>query len=374
MKGSLRIARIAGIDIGIHYTWILIFLLITWSLAVGYFPEEFPGWGMAVYWVTSVVAALLLFVSVLLHELAHSLVAKTRGLPVKSITLYLLGVIRNLESEPEKPGLEFAIAIVGPLSSLAIAAIFWGVDKLGLAPDGPVKATVDYLVTINILLAAFNILPGFPLDGGRVLRSIIWGATNDLKKATGIASAVGQVFGWLMIAGGVFMALTGNLMGGIWLVFIGWFLNGSAEAARRELEMRSLWLNVRVASVMNERPDIIEPNAPIAKLVNEIYVRKGIRYAPVADDGRLVGIVTLNDIRKISPAEWQMTPVSRIMIHGQTRRQYEAGGQSDGGAQRQPAPGGGGGPACRHALPGGRHPLRAGTLRAGAAIIGSIND
>jgi Zn-dependent protease/CBS domain-containing protein len=313
MKGSLRIARIAGIDIGIHYTWILIFLLITWSLAVGYFPEEFPGWDMAVYWVTSVVAALLLFVSVLLHEFAHSLVAKSRGLPVKSITLFLLGGISNLESEPEKPGLEFAIAIVGPLSSLAIAAIFWGVDKLGLAPDGPVKATVDYLVTINILLAAFNILPGFPLDGGRVLRSIIWGATNDLKKATGIASAVGQVFGWLMIAGGVFMALTGNLMGGIWLVFIGWFLNGSAEAARRELEMRSLWLNVRVAGVMNERPDIIDPNAPIVKLVNEIYVRKGIRYAPVAEEGRLVGIVTLNDIRKISPAEWQMTPVSRIM-------------------------------------------------------------
>lgn len=313
MKGSLRIARIAGIDISIHYTWILIFLLITWSLAIGYFPEEFPGWQTWLYWATSVVAALLLFISVLLHELAHSLVAKSRGLAVKSITLFLLGGISNLESELEKPGLEFEVAIVEPLSSLAIAAIFWGADKLGYVPAGPVKATVDYLVTVNILLAAFNILPGFPLDGGRVLRSIIWGATNDLKKATNIASTVGQVFGWLMIAAGVFMALTGSLMNGIWLAFIGWFLNGSAEAARRELELRSIWLNVRVGSVMNDRPETIEPNAPIAKLVNEIYMRRGVRAAPVVEEGKLVGMATLSDIKKIPPAEWQTTPVARIM-------------------------------------------------------------
>jgi Zn-dependent protease/CBS domain-containing protein len=313
MKGSLRIARIAGIDIRIHYTWILIFVLITWSLAVSYFPTEYPGWDGAVYWITSMVAALLLFVSVLIHELAHSIIAKSRGLPVKSITLFLLGGISNLENEPENPGLEFMVAISGPLSSLALAGIFWGVGISGMAEPEPVKATVNYLVIINILLAAFNILPGFPLDGGRVLRSIIWGTTGNLQKATNIASVVGQVFGWLMIALGVFWALGGNLMSGIWLIFIGWFLNGSAEAARRELELRSLWLNVRVASVMNDRPEIIEPQEPIEKLVNEIYLKRGLRSAPVIDDGKLAGIVTLSDLRRVPQDEWRATPVSRAM-------------------------------------------------------------
>ena len=313
MKGSLRVARIAGIDIGIHYTWILIFVLITWSLAVGFFPVEYPGWADWLYWLTSIVAGLLLFVSVLIHELAHSLVAKSRGLPVKNITLFLLGGVSNLETEPEKPGVEFAVSIVGPLASVAIAGVFWLVYTFNLIPIVSAIAIAKYLAIVNILLAAFNILPGFPLDGGRVLRAIIWGATNDLKKATNIASTVGQVFGWIMIAVGVVMALTGNLISGIWLGLIGWFLNGAAEASRRELELRSLWLNVRVSNVMNDKPEIIEPGAPIEKLVNEIYVRRGLRSAPVVEDGRLKGIVTLADIKKIPMAEWRNTSVSSVM-------------------------------------------------------------
>lgn len=313
MKGSLRIARIAGIDISIHYTWILIFALVTWSLGIGYFPVAYPGWATWLYWLTSVTAALLLFVSVIVHELAHSLVAKSRGLPVKSITLFLLGGVSNLETEPEKPGVEFTVAIVGPLASVAIAALFWVVDYFNLVPVGAFKAISEYLVTVNVLLAAFNILPGFPLDGGRILRSIIWGATNDLKKATNIASIVGQVFGWIMIVAGVAMALTGDLMGGIWLAFIGWFLNSAAEASRREMELRSLWLNVRVSSVMNDRPETIEPGTAVEKLVNELYVKRGLRYAPVVEDGRLQGIVTLADVKKVPLEEWRNTPVSGIM-------------------------------------------------------------
>jgi Zn-dependent protease len=313
IKGSLRVARIAGIDIGIHYTWFIIFVLITWSLAVGYFPIEYPGWGEPVYWLTSAAAALLLFISVLIHELAHSLVAKSRGLQVRSITLFLLGGVSNLENEPEKPGVEFAIAIVGPLTSVALAGLFWGADMLGLAPAGPLRATALYMAEINVLLAAFNILPGFPLDGGRVLRAIIWGMTGDLKKATDIAAMVGQVFGWLMIGLGVFWVLAGNLMGGIWLVFIGWFLNTSAEASRRELELRSLWLNVRVANVMNNNPETVGPASPVEALVNEIYIQKGIRVAPVVDDGRLLGIVSLADVKRLAPGEWRNTPVAKVM-------------------------------------------------------------
>jgi Zn-dependent protease/CBS domain-containing protein len=313
MKGSLRIGRIAGIDIAIHYTWLLIFILITWSLAAGYFPEQYKGWEVWLYWVTAAVAAFLLFFSVLFHELAHSLVAKSQGLPVKSITLFLLGGISNLEKEPEKPGLEFTIAIVGPLSSVLLAFIFKAVDFLGYATLGPVKAVVDYMFTLNVLLAAFNVLPGFPLDGGRVLRAIIWGATNDLKKATNIATIVGQVFGWIFIIGGVVMALAGDFMGGIWLVLIGWFLNGAAEASRRELELRSMWLNVRVASVMNDRPETVEPSAPVSLLVNDVYIKRGLRVTPVVHEDSLQGIVTIADIKKVSPSDWPTTSVGKIM-------------------------------------------------------------
>jgi Zn-dependent protease/CBS domain-containing protein len=313
MKGSLRIARIAGIDIGIHYTWIIIFILIAWSLAAGYFPVEYPGWEDLIYWATAVVAALLLFVSVLIHELAHSLVARSRGVPVKSITLFLLGGLSNLEAEPEKPGVEFAIAIAGPLTSVALAGLFWALDLTGLAAGGPAKATIIYLIEVNVLLAAFNILPGFPLDGGRVLRAILWGVTGDLRKATNIAAAIGQVFGWAMIALGVFWSLTDNIMGGIWLVFIGWFLNSAAEASKREVELRAIWLNVRVASVMNDHPETIEGSSNVEFLVNDIYIKKGIRAAAVVEGGKLLGIVTLVDIKKLAPGAWRTTPVSSIM-------------------------------------------------------------
>jgi len=313
MKGSLRIARIAGIDIGIHYTWIIIFILIAWSLAMGYFPAEYPGWEGFIYWVTAIVAALLLFISVLVHELAHSLMAMSRGVPVKSITLFLLGGVSNLEAEPEKPGVEFAIAIVGPITSVALAGLFWALDLTGLAVAGPVKATVVYMIEINVLLAAFNILPGFPLDGGRVLRAILWGATGDLRKATSIAAAIGQVFGWVMIALGIFWALTDNIMGGVWLIFIGWFLNSAAEASKQEVELRAIWLNVRVASVMNDRPETIGGSSNVEALVNDIYVKKGSRWAAVVDEGKLLGIVTLADIKKLAPAAWRTTTVSSVM-------------------------------------------------------------
>lgn len=313
MKGSLRIGRIAGIEIAIHYTWFLIFILITWSLAAGYFPVQYKGWEMWVYWITAAVAALLLFFSVLFHEVAHSLVARSQGLPVKNITLFLLGGISNLENEPEKPGVEFAVAIVGPLASVLLAGIFKLIDILGYTEAGPVKAVVDYMVMLNILLAAFNILPGFPLDGGRVLRSIIWGTTSDLKKATTIATVVGQIFGWILIIGGLIIALTGDFMGGIWTVLIGWFLNGAAEASRRELELRSIWLNVRVASVMNDRPETVEPSAPVSVLVNDIFIKRGVRVVPVTYDGLLQGIVTIADIKKIMPSDWPITSVGKIM-------------------------------------------------------------
>ena len=174
----------------------------------------------------------------LLHELAHSLVAKSRGIPVHSITLFILGGVSNLEEEPQKPAAEFAMAIVGPGTSLALALIFWGLTKLPVNHTTPVAAIISYMAYINLYLGAFNLLPGFPLDGGRVLRSILWGSTGNLIKATDIAARVGQVFGWAFIGLGVYLMISVSLFNGLWIAFIGWFLNSAADASRKEVNLR----------------------------------------------------------------------------------------------------------------------------------------
>jgi Zn-dependent protease len=215
MKASFKLFRIAGIDIGIHYTWIFIFILISWSLAAGIFPNLTQDQSPTIYWMMGIITALLLFVSVLLHELAHSLVAKARGMGVSSITLFIFGGVSNLEEEPEKPRTEFAMAIVGPLTSLVLGGIFFGVSIFLMGKIisynelfsntvtnnyTGIESVIGYLAWINVLLGIFNLLPGFPLDGGRVLRSILWGSTRSLIKATNIAGRVGQFFGWALIA------------------------------------------------------------------------------------------------------------------------------------------------------------------------------
>ena len=313
MKASLRLGRIAGIEIGIHYTWLLAFILIAWSLAQGFFPQVYPGWSLTTYWITGIVAALLLFVSVLLHELAHSLVAQARGLPVRSITLFIFGGVSNLEEEAERPAVEFAMTIVGPLTSLALAGIFLGLRQLIETPDSPLAAMLSYLWQINALLAAFNLLPGFPLDGGRVLRSILWGTTGDLVKATNIAATVGRLFGWGFIAFGVFQLLQGNFLGGLWIAFIGWFLSSAADASRREITLREHLSGVPVREVMDPNTETVSPQTPVEEVVRAIFLQGRRRAVPVCQDDRLVGIVTLTDVKELAQTKWAQTPVAEIM-------------------------------------------------------------
>jgi Zn-dependent protease/CBS domain-containing protein len=326
MKSSLRLFRVAGIDIGIHYTWIFIFLLISWSLAAGVFPAQHPGQSTAIYWAMGVVTALLLFVSVLLHELAHSLVAKSRGMQVSSITLFILGGVSNLEEEPEKPGIEFSMAIVGPLTSLVLGIICWlitmGLTGGYVSPTqllngsvftSPVEAVIGYLAWINVLLAAFNLLPGFPLDGGRVLRSILWGSTGSLIKATTIAARTGQVFGWALIGFGVFELLSGNFIGGLWIAFIGWFLNSSADASRKEITLRERLAHIKVKDLISLEPRTIPPETTVAELVSHIFSQQHGRAIPVCRDDRLRGIVTVSDVKKIPQERWPTTTVEQIM-------------------------------------------------------------
>ncbi|MBI2860657.1 MAG: site-2 protease family protein [Chloroflexi bacterium] len=313
MKGSLGLLRIAGIRIGIHYTWLLAFVLITWSLAQGFFPRFFPGWSQTEYWITGVIAALTLFLSVLIHELAHSFVAKASGLPVENITLFIFGGVSNIGGEMKKPRAEFVMAVIGPVSSLVLAAIFWGLRQFAGDSTSPLAATFTYLALVNALLGAFNLLPGFPLDGGRVLRSILWGITRNIRKATNIAATVGQILAFGLIGFGVFQFLQGDFLGGLWVAFIGWFLNGAADASRQEVTLQEHFRGVRVKDIMDATPETVTPEVTVADVVKNIFLRRGRRAAPVCRDGRLAGIVTLTDVKELPQQDWATTAVSEIM-------------------------------------------------------------
>jgi Zn-dependent protease/CBS domain-containing protein len=314
MPGSFRIGKISGIEIDINVSWIVILVLLTVSLATGWFPQLYPGWSTATYWVVSLISALLLFVSVLLHELAHSLVATRSGLPVKNITLFIFGGISNIEQEPKSPGVEFRMAFVGPLTSLLIGAIC----SLLLLPlrgtRSPLEGILFYLAVTNILLGLFNLIPGFPLDGGRVLRSIIWKITGSLEKATRIASLSGQVIAYLFIFWGLLQIFGGNILNGIWIGFIGWFLLSAAQSANTQGMLQSALRGITVAEVMNPTPPTVPATITLQELVDEYFLPHGLRYALVTQDERLAGMITLSDIRHVPQEQWGSTPVERAMV------------------------------------------------------------
>jgi Zn-dependent protease/CBS domain-containing protein len=313
MKASFRLFRIAGIDIGIHYSWLFIFILFAWSLAQGFFPQRYPGWNVSTYWIIGFISSLLLFISVLIHELAHSLVARSRGLPVSGITLFIFGGVSNLQEEPSKASVEFSMAIVGPLTSLILAGIFWGLLYTLSSRATPLGAVLYYLAFINALLAAFNILPGFPLDGGRVLRSILWGTMKDLAKATNIAAITGYILGWALVAYGVFSMFTGNFLGGLWIAFIGWFLSSAAESSRKQFNLREHLTGIKVKDVMKANPEIVNPDTTVDNVVRSIFYQDKGRAALVLKDDQLLGIITITDVKKLAHDEWAKTHVENIM-------------------------------------------------------------
>lgn len=313
VESSFTIGRIRGIPIGVHYTWLFALFLITWSLAVGYFPSTYRGWAPATYWLVGAASALLLFVSVLAHELCHSIVAQARGLAVHSITLFILGGVSNIARESDDPQDEFLISVVGPISSLALAGIFWVVWQAVPGDTGPLNALLWYLAMVNFILAVFNILPGFPLDGGRVLRAILWGTTGSMVKGTTIASIVGQIVAFCFVGYGFWAILNGAFLNGIWIGAIGWFLNSAAESTRRQVQIQEGFRGVKVASVMTPDPPFVSPAMPVRELVNEYVLRRGLRALPVAQDGRIVGLVTLSDVKHLPEREWDRDSVGAIM-------------------------------------------------------------
>jgi Zn-dependent protease/CBS domain-containing protein len=311
-RGSISIGSIAGIRIGLHPSWLIIAFLITYSLAVGALPDQFRGWASGLYWLVGAAVAVLFFASVLVHELSHALVARRFGIQVHDITLFIFGGAASLEGDARTPRQEALIAFAGPLSSLVIGGVL---ILLGFVWDQEqFLAVVGWLAVVNLSLGLFNLIPGFPMDGGRILRALIWRIRGDQYAATRNAAAVGRLFGYLMIGLGAFIAFGGNVFSGIWLALIGWFLSTAAEATVAQSSLQRALHGIRVRDVMEPDPVSVTPNETVAELVNERLMRgEGRSFLVRHTDGGLAGIVTLSDIRRITRDDWPAARITDIM-------------------------------------------------------------
>jgi Zn-dependent protease len=313
MGNGIRIGRVFGVQIALHPSWFVIALIVTYTMAAGELPSSFPGWDAALYWVIGAVISLLFFASVLAHELSHALVARRFGLRVRDITLFIFGGAASLEGEPKRPRDEALIAAAGPVTSLLIGAGLWAIDVT--VNQAQVVAIVGWLGFINISLGLFNLIPGFPMDGGRILRAILWRVRGDHYAATRSAAAVGRFFGYLLIGAGVFVIFQGmSLFSGVWLALIGWFLSNAAESAVAQMSVEHSLRGIKVRDVMEADPPSISPNESVSDLVNERLIRGGHRsFLVVHSDGGLAGIVTLSDVRRMPRERWETARVTDIM-------------------------------------------------------------
>jgi len=310
---SFRVARIFGIDIEIHPSWLIILGLLAWTLSDQAFPDLYEGWTTTQYWVVGTAAALLLFVTVLIHELAHAVVAIRRGLPVPKITLFIFGGVSQLSRQPRSAGEEFAIAVAGPVTSLGVALVTGLAALLAVGRQEQLEGLLGYLATINVLLAVFNILPGFPLDGGRVLRSIAWRRTGSFRRATRIAGGVGEMFGYLLMFGGIAYLLSGFVINGLWFMFIGWFLLGAARGESQSLQLETILGKLRARDLMHEEYVTVPPGTPIQSVVDDYMLDRGERAVIVATDGTVAGILTVTDVGRVPRDQWASTPAQRLM-------------------------------------------------------------
>ena len=313
MRGSWRLGRLWGIEIDIDYSWLLIFGLLTWSLAAGYFPQQYTGWSSGLYWLVGLMTSLAFFASVLAHELSHSLMVKAKGGEVRNITLFIFGGVTSMTEEPDSPSSEFLMALAGPLASFALALVS-GLLRLFLGGlSQPLAAFLGYLAFTNAALGAFNLVPGFPLDGGRLLRAILWRATGSLKRATHWASYAGQSLAFLLIFLGIWGSLQGQLFNGLWLVFIGWFLNNAARTSYQQLLLRDHLGRIRVREVMSTDYREVEPSIFIQQLVDDYVLRSDRHTFLVVSDGQLRGLICLHDVRRVPREEWARTTVAQAM-------------------------------------------------------------
>jgi Zn-dependent protease/CBS domain-containing protein len=310
---SIRLGNILGIPIGVNYSWFIVFVLITMSLTTQ-FTHMHPDWTFVEHFALGLSTSVLFFASVLLHELGHSVLALRYHIPVKSITLFIFGCVAAIGKEPERPMHEFNIAIAGPVVSAILGVLFYGLAVLTGETMGGIASLGEWLGYINIMLALFNLIPGFPLDGGRVLRAVVWRYTGSFSKATTIAAGSGQFFAYGFIFVGIWFALTGNFFGGLWIGFIGWFLLNAAQATGAQATLRTAMRDLRASDVMNEDCTRVPGNISISDLVANHLLRTGARCSMIMDGGRMRGLVTLHEIKKVPKEEWNITSLQSIMV------------------------------------------------------------
>jgi len=311
--GSFRVARVFGIDIEIHFSWLVILGILAWALSEGFFPTQYEGWATSTYWIVGTISAVLLFLTVLIHELAHALVALRKGLEVPRITLFIFGGVSHLGRQPRTAGEEFFISAAGPLTSVLVAVVTAGLAWFFSTRNEQAEAVFTYLAFVNVLLAIFNTLPGFPLDGGRVLRSIVWKKTGSFRRATRVAGAVGQAFGYGIIVLGLLLFFTGNTFNGIWFALIGWFLLTAARAESGSLQLDAMLAGLTARDVMREEWVSVSPAASIQDVVDDHMLSGAERCVIVAREGAVLGLLTVSDVRKVSRDDWRNTPAQRVM-------------------------------------------------------------
>lgn len=310
-SGSLKIATVMGIPIKVHFSWLIIFGLITWSLSTFYFPNAAPELPGLSYWLSGFMAALLLFISVVLHELSHSFVALRYGIAISGITLFIFGGVAEMRGEPKEPKVELRMAIAGPISSFLLSLIFFAAYSLA---DGQVlRALFRYLSHLNLILGAFNLIPGFPMDGGRVVRALLWRKTGDFFYATKKAASYGQKISMAFIVFGLFSIFIG-FAGGLWFMLIGWFLHSAAQASYQQASFQEALRSVKVKDLMIRDIVTVSPDMTADTAINEYFLKYGYGGFPVMEGERFLGILTLKEIKDVPKENWRNVRVSEIFI------------------------------------------------------------
>jgi Zn-dependent protease len=316
MKAHIKLGRVLGIEIGLHISWFIIAFLITMSLAAQFHGFN-PKWDEGTIWATAIATGLLFFVTIILHELAHAVVAKTRNLPVRSITLFALGGVAQIERDADDAATEFLMGIAGPIMSAVIGffcmLFAWALTWMVTGVPTPLLALLMWLGFINITLAIFNLIPGFPLDGGRILRSIIWWITGDGVRATRVAARVGQIVAIGFIVLGIVRVFLGEGFGGLWIAFIGWFLLDAANASRAQVEANAKLRGVRAGDLVERECLVVDGNNSLQDFVNKYLLRTGSQCFLVRDHDRIEGIITPHDVIETDRARWANTTVEQTM-------------------------------------------------------------
>ncbi|MFO7535421.1 MAG: site-2 protease family protein [Kiritimatiellia bacterium] len=313
---GLRLVTLLGFEVRINASWLLLALLIILSLARGYFPAHYPDLGPGVYWLLGALGAGGLFVSIIIHELCHSLVARLFGISIKGISLFMFGGIAQMEEDPRTPQAEFLMALAGPAASLALSFLFYGLQA-GLqwaAVPVPVLAILGYLAWMNLMLGVFNLIPAFPLDGGRVLRAMLWAWQKNLRRATRISSDIGSGFGLLLVLLGVFSILGRNVVAGIWWCLIGMFLRGISASSYQQVLIKETLTGEPVSRVMEEHPVTVPPGLTVEALVNDYIYRYHYKMFPVVDEGRLAGSVSTWGVKSVPREAWGARRVGEICV------------------------------------------------------------